>query len=81
MQELLMKHQGKTIRRPPPLQRMMMPLKMMTMSDCMEGVKFEFAVPVSQKCQLGLGWNFHTTKAPKFEYNMMLMGGTPNPMM
>jgi len=32
MQEILARAQGRTIRRPPPFQRLMMPLKMMSMA-------------------------------------------------
>ena len=53
---------------------------MMSMMENPEGIKFEFAVPISQKCQLGLGWNFATTKTSRFESTLMIMGSTPSAM-
>jgi hypothetical protein len=38
MQEIFARAQGRTIRRPPPFQRLIMPLKMMTMAPPLDGM-------------------------------------------
>lgn len=47
IQEMLMKAQGKTIRKPPQFARLMMGLKMLTMADPIDGIKFDFMAPLS----------------------------------
>lgn len=62
IQEMLMKAQGKTIRyessliskivsfrKPPQFSRMMLGLKMMTMVEQIDGIKFDFMAPLSPK--------------------------------
>lgn len=67
IQELLLKAQGRTIRRPPPFSRMILPLKMMTMSDPLDGMKFDVMLPLSPRFNLGGSWVFSNTKPNKFE--------------
>lgn len=67
-------------RRPPQFQRMSMGLKMLTMADPVDGVKFDFMAPLSQRFQLGGSWNFSNTKANRFELSTAL-SSMGNPMM
>lgn len=68
-------------RRPPPFQRMSMGLKMLTMVDPVDGIKFDFMAPLSQRFQLGGSWNFSNTKANRFELSTALSSLSGNPMM
>ena len=76
LQEMLMKAQGKTIRKPPPLQRLAMSLKMLTMMEPNDGIKFEFMAPISPRLQLGGGWVYSNTKPAKFELQTALTSAT-----
>jgi len=67
IQEMLMKAQGKAIRKPPQFQRMMMGLKILTMQEPLDGIKFDFMMPISQRFQLGGSWVFSNTKTSRFE--------------
>mmetsp|Transcript_37005 Transcript_37005/g.27355 ORF Transcript_37005/g.27355 Transcript_37005/m.27355 type:complete len:278 (+) Transcript_37005:237-1070(+) len=42
-------------------------LKILTMVEPLDGFKFDFMVPFSQRFQLGGSWNFSNSKANKFE--------------
>ena len=44
-----------------------MGLKILTMSEPLDGIKFDFMAPLSPKFQLGGSWVFSNTKANKFE--------------
>ncbi len=76
-----MKASGKTIRRPPPLQRLAMSLRMLTMMEPNDGIKFEFMAPVSPKLQIGGGWLFSNSKPAKFELNTTLTSATSQEQM
>jgi hypothetical protein len=52
--------------------RMNVPLKMMSMHENLDGVKFEANLPLSQTFQTGLAWVFSNTKPAKLEVNTML---------
>lgn len=45
----------------------MVGLKMMSMMEPIDGIKFEFMAPLSPRFQLGGSWVFSNTKANKFE--------------
>ncbi len=81
IQEMLMKAQGKTIRKPPSFQRLMMSLKMLTMVEPLDGIKFDLMAPLSQRFQIGGSWNFSNTKSNKFELHTVLSSLSSNPMM
>jgi hypothetical protein len=53
---------------------------MMTMSEAVDGVKFDFMAPLSPKFQLGGSWTFSNTKPSKFELNSALSSATGNAM-
>lgn len=81
IQELLMKAQGRAIRKPPQFQRLTMGLKMLTMAEQLDGMKFDFMVPLSPRFNLGGSWNFSNTKANKFELHTALSSlSAQNPM-
>jgi len=81
IQELLMKAQGRTIRKPMPFSRFIMPLKMMTMADPLDGMKFDVMMPLSQRFNLGGSWVFSNTKPNKFELQCALSSlSAGNPM-
>ena len=46
---MILKAQGRTIRKPPQFERLNLPLKMNTMVEGLDGVKVEFTAPMSQK--------------------------------
>lgn len=58
----------------------MLGLKMMTMVDATDGIKFDFMAPLSPKFQMGGSWSFSNTKANKFELNTALSSATGNMM-
>lgn len=58
----------------------MLGLKMMTMVDATDGIKFDFMAPLSPKFQMGGSWAFSNTKANKFELNTALSSATGNMM-
>jgi|Laugresu1bdmlbdd_1035124.scaffolds.fasta_scaffold175028_1 hypothetical protein len=69
------------IRKPPQFARLMMGLKMLTMGDPTDGMKFDFMVPLSQRFNLGGSWNFSNTKPNKFELHTALSSlSAQNPM-
>jgi len=78
IQELLARAQGRTIRRPPPFSRLIMPLKMMTMSDPLDGMKFDVMLPFSSRFNLGGSWVFSNTKPNKFELHTALSSMSAN---
>ena len=47
-------------------------MKMMSMMESHDGIKFEFNLPLSQTFQAGMGWSFSNSKPPKFEVNTVL---------
>lgn len=53
---------------------------MLTMVDPIDGVKFDFMAPLSQRFQLGGSWVFSNTKTSKFELSAAL-SSLGNPMM
>lgn len=59
-----------------------MGLKMLTMLEPLDGIKFDFMAPLSPRFQLGGSWVFSNTKSSKFELHTALssMSGN-NPMM
>lgn len=69
-------------RKPPQFQRLSIPLKMLTMMEPIDGIKFDFMAPLSPRFQLGGSWVYSNTKASKFELQTALssMSGN-NPMM
>lgn len=78
IQELLARAQGRTIRRPPPFSRLIMPLKMMTMADPLDGMKFDVMIPFSSRFNLGGSWVFSNTKPNKFELHTALSSMSAN---
>lgn len=60
--------------------RMTIPLKMFSMVDPNDGVKFDFNIPFSQTFQAGLGFVFSNTKAAKVELNSALTFVDPKNM-
>lgn len=54
-------------RKPPQFQRLMVGLKMLTMSDPLDGLKLDFMLPLSPRFNLGGSWVFSNTKPAKFE--------------
>ncbi len=59
-----------------------MGLKMLTMADPTDGIKFDFMAPLSQRFQLGGSWVFSNTKTSKFELMTGLSSmSSGNPMM
>ena len=60
----------------------MMGLKMLSMLEPVDGIKFDFMAPLSPRFQLGGSWVFSNTKASRFELQTALssLGGN-NPMM
>ena len=66
------------IRKPPQFARLMMGLKMLTMGDPTDGMKFDFMVPLSQRFNLGGSWNFSNTKPNKFELHTALSSMSAN---
>jgi hypothetical protein len=57
-----------------------MALKILTMVEPLDGIKFDFMAPLSQRFQVGGSWNFSNTKANKFELLTMLTSYSTNPM-
>ena len=57
-----------------------MSLKMLTMAEPLDGIKFDFMAPLSQRFQIGGSWNFSNTKANKFELHTVLSSLSNNPM-
>lgn len=58
-----------------------MGIKMLTMSEQLDGMKFDFMVPLSPRFNLGGSWNFSNTKASKFELHTALSSlSGQNPM-
>jgi hypothetical protein len=58
----------------------MLGVKMMTMVEQLDGIKFDFMAPLSPKFQLGGSWTFSNTKPNKFELNSALSSATGNTM-
>ena len=59
----------------------MMGLKMLTMSDPLDGMRLDFMVPLSQRFNLGGSWNYSNTKPSKFEMHTALSSlSGANPM-
>lgn len=54
---------------------------MLTMVEPLDGVKFDFMFPLSQRFQAGASWVFSNTKANKFEMQGILSSLNENPMM
>ena len=65
-------------RKPPQFSRLLMGLKMMTMVEPLDGIKFDFMAPLSPKFQVGGSWVFSNTKANKFELHTSLSSMTGN---
>ena len=58
-----------------------MGLKMLTMSEQLDGMKFDFMVPLSPRFNIGGSWNFSNTKPNKFEMHTALSSlSGANPM-
>lgn len=49
-----------------------MPLKMLTMQDAFDGMKFDVMLPLSQRFNLGGSWAFSNSKPNKFELHTTL---------
>ena len=45
----------------------MMGLKILTMSDPLDGMKLDFMIPLSPRFNLGGSWLYSNTKANKFD--------------
>ena len=61
---------------------MMMGLKILTMQEPLDGIKFDFMMPMSQRFQLGGSWVFSNTKTSRFELQTALSSlGSGNPML
>ncbi len=72
MERLLNKRNSKKGKRnPPQFSRLMMPIKMMTMSEGLDGLKFDINLGLTPKFQLGASWNFSNN--PKQPPNFTLM--------
>jgi hypothetical protein len=56
---------------------------MLTMMEPVDGIKFEFGMPLSPRFQLGGSWNFSNTKTSRFELQTALssMQSGNNPML
>jgi hypothetical protein len=52
--------------KPPQFARMFMPIKMMTMAESLDGLKFDIAAGISPKFQLGASWFFSNSKPANF---------------
>lgn len=59
----------------------MMGLKILTMSDPLDGMKLDFMIPLSPRFNLGGSWLYSNTKANKFELQTALSSlSGANPM-
>lgn len=72
MERVLSKKNAKSGKRnPPQFSRLMMPIKMLTMNEGLDGLKFDINLGLTPKFQLGGSWNF--SNSPKQPPNFTLM--------
>ena len=71
MERLLMKNTRKGKRSPPPFSRLMLPVKMLTNVEQIDGLRFDVNLGLTQKFQLGASWNFSNRQPSNFSLMTM----------
>lgn len=71
MERLLKAQQKNKDVKPPQFSRLMVPIKMMTHCEALDGLRFDINGAISEKLQLGGSWNFSNTKPSNFSLNAM----------
>lgn len=71
MERLLQSKNKNKYKKPPQFARLMMPIKMLTSCEQLDGLRFDIAGGLSEKFQLGGSWNFSNTKPSNFSLNAM----------
>ena len=66
MQRILQAKNKSKLRRPPQFAELIGPLRMLSMCEQLDGLRFDVAGGLSEKFQLGTSWNFSNTKPSNF---------------
>lgn len=66
MERLLQSKTKNKYKKPPQFSRLMAPIKMLTMCEKLDGLRFEISGGPSESFQLGAVWNFSNTSPPNF---------------
>lgn len=71
MERILQSRNKSKFKKPPQFTKLMIPIKMMTMCEAIDGLRFEINGGLSEKFQLGGAWNFSNTKPSNFSLTAM----------
>ncbi len=71
MERILQARNKNKVPKPPQFSRLMIPIKMLTMCEALDGIRFDFSMGLSEKFQLGGTWNFSNTKPSNFSLMTM----------
>lgn len=71
MERLLQGKNKSKARKPPQFSKLMIPIKMLTQCEAIDGLRFDISAGLSEKFQLGGSWNFSNTKPSNFSLMTM----------
>jgi len=71
MERILQQNNKNKIPKPPSFSKLMIPVKMMTTCEALDGIRFDFNMGLSEKFQIGGSWNFSNTKPSNFALTTM----------
>lgn len=71
MERILQSRNKNKMRKPPQFSKLIIPIKMLTTCEVLDGIRFEVAGGISEKLQLGGSWNFSNSKPSNFSLNAM----------
>lgn len=71
MERMLQSRNKKKTLRPPQFAKLMIPVKMLTTCEALDGLRFEMSMGLTEKFQLGGSWNFSNSKPSNFSLTTM----------
>ena len=71
MERLLNARNKNKLAKPPQFSKLMLPIKMLTTCEALDGIRFDCSMGLSEKFQLGGSWNFSNTKPSNFSLTTM----------
>jgi len=71
MERILQTKNKNKNKKPPQFAKLILPIKMLTTCENLDGLRFEVAGGVSERLQLGAAWNFSNTKPSNFSLSAM----------
>jgi hypothetical protein len=72
MERILQSKNKNKLKKPAQFSKLMIPIKIMTQCEALDGLRFDVSGGLSERFQLGGSWNFSNTKPSNFSINTML---------